>query len=72
MQPRIDWEETRRSGLLGDYMSEVQCRLGPFLNKSYNDVGQIEDEIKLVAHRKGNRCETTAPCRRKKIVRVPG
>lgn len=30
-------------------MYEIQLKLGPLLNKSCDDVGQIEEEMKLVA-----------------------
>ena len=46
---KIDWDEARRSGDLLGYMAEVKERLAPFLNGSYIDVGQVDEEIRQVA-----------------------
>ena len=31
-QPRVDWEQAQRSGLLEDFAAEVQAGLAPLLN----------------------------------------
>ena len=46
---KIDWDGARRSGNLLGYMAEVKERLAPFLNGSYIDVVQVDEEIKQVA-----------------------
>ena len=46
---KIDWDGARRSGDLLGYMAEVKERLAPFLNGSYIDVGEVDEEIRQVA-----------------------
>ena len=48
-QLRVDWAQARRSGLLDAFEAEVQAGLAPLLNNVYDDIGQLDEEIDLVA-----------------------
>ena len=64
---RIDWARVKGSGEVEDYVSEVNDRLAPLLNNSYDDVDQLDREIRHVAWLLTDAAkETLATCSGKK------
>ena len=49
VQPRINWDKARRTGKVDDYISEVQSKMAPFLNSTYDEGQQVDDEMRHVA-----------------------
>ena len=48
-QPRIDWDRARRDGDVGAFEAEVRNRLQPFLNSTFDNVDQLNQEFEHVA-----------------------
>ena len=59
MQPRINWDKARRTSQIDDYISEVQSK--PFLNSTYDEAQQVEDEMRHVAWLLAEAAEKTLP-----------
>ena len=60
-QPRINWDQARKSGEIDDYISEVHNRLSPLLSNTYDNTQQIDGKIKACGMVTDGGCSKDTP-----------